>query len=262
MEEPATQDLRGYRAAAAAAAGDRQAARARARATRCARCAPGAQAGAHRRDLDRDGTLRARGGGRADGRLVAAAGRGPVQARPGRRRVRAALEKCSPLGDHTRGSPDAPDFFDGWWGYVVEGPADPVRQAGARAGAAPTAAGARGQRAARALRRSLREALGVTPRAALRPGDCADDPQPDCFDRNRSIVASGISIGAFPFQNRPDLPADGLGHPQPALSGIRCPSLQASHCYPSRSALRPILYACGPTPGAAGSPFPIRIRGR
>ena len=22
------------------------------------------------------------------------------------------------IGDHTGGSPDAPDFYDGWWGYV------------------------------------------------------------------------------------------------------------------------------------------------
>ena len=29
-----------------------------------------------------------------------------------------ALEGMIATGDHTGGSPDAPDFFDGWWGYV------------------------------------------------------------------------------------------------------------------------------------------------
>jgi hypothetical protein len=55
----------------------------------------------------------------------------------------------------------------------------------------------------RALLRSLRAALKVTPQELYGHGECESNPNPECFDRNRSTVASGIDIGSAPFQNRP-----------------------------------------------------------
>ena len=53
-----------------------------------------------------------------------------------------------------------------------------------------------------ALRSSLRKALG-DPAGRLGHGDCAGDPDPQCYDQNRSIITSAISIPPAPFQNRP-----------------------------------------------------------
>jgi hypothetical protein len=41
-----------------------------------------------------------------------------------------------------------------------------------------------------------------------RPGvtiqrECAANPQPSCYDQNRSQVTGGIELGPFPFQNHP-----------------------------------------------------------
>jgi hypothetical protein len=49
----------------------------------------------------------------------------------------------------------------------------------------------------------LRDALGVTPQQLYGYGDCESNPQPSCFDQNRSTNASGLSIDPQPFQNRP-----------------------------------------------------------
>ena len=34
-------------------------------------------------------------------------------------------------------------------------------------------------------------------------GKCATNPQPSCYDQNRPTVTGGITLGPFPFQNRP-----------------------------------------------------------
>ena len=34
-------------------------------------------------------------------------------------------------------------------------------------------------------------------------GDCAGDPDPQCYDQNRSVITSAISVPPAPFQNRP-----------------------------------------------------------
>ena len=55
----------------------------------------------------------------------------------------------------------------------------------------------------RALSQFLRD-IEVTPDHVYGYGDCADQPQPSCWDLNRSTVASGISAPeTMPFQNRP-----------------------------------------------------------
>ena len=107
------------------------------------------------------------------------------------------------VGDHTRSSPNAPDYFGGWWGYVYKDLRDLF-------GPAPHGAYSRvycgnGSRSAcrDALRSSLHDALGVSAADLYGHGDCAGDPEPDCWDQNRSTVASGISMPPDPFQNRP-----------------------------------------------------------
>jgi acyl-homoserine lactone acylase PvdQ len=54
-----------------------------------------------------------------------------------------------------------------------------------------------------ALRRSLLDALSVTPQQIYGVGDCSQNPQASCYDQNRSVIASAISMPPFPFQNRP-----------------------------------------------------------
>jgi acyl-homoserine lactone acylase PvdQ len=107
------------------------------------------------------------------------------------------------VGDHTRGDPTAPDFFGGWWGYVSKdlrklfGPKLDGRWSRAYCGD-----GSKGQ-CRKALRTSLRQALKVTPAELYGHGDCAEDPDPQCFDQNRSVITSAISVPPAPFQNRP-----------------------------------------------------------
>jgi hypothetical protein len=55
----------------------------------------------------------------------------------------------------------------------------------------------------KALRKSLKAALGVSAAELYGFDDCESEPEPDCYDLNRSTVASGIDIGPAPFQNRP-----------------------------------------------------------
>ncbi|HEX8958439.1 MAG TPA: hypothetical protein VF770_01305, partial [Solirubrobacterales bacterium] len=108
-------------------------------------------------------------------------------------------------GDHTGGSPRAPDFFDGWWGYVsndlrtVFGPKPRATWSRAYCG------GGSRRRCRAILRRTLRAALATSPSALYGRGNgaCAPDPQPACFDQNRPAATSGITLGPFLFQNRP-----------------------------------------------------------
>ena len=57
----------------------------------------------------------------------------------------------------------------------------------------------------------------VDPQRALRPRRLRDRPATrSCFDQNRSTVASAIAVPPFPFQNRPDVPADRRADATPA----------------------------------------------
>ena len=48
------------------------------------------------------------------------------------------------------------------------------------------------------------EALAtVDPVTLYGRGDCKDDADAQCFDRNRSTIAGAISVPPVPFQNRP-----------------------------------------------------------
>ncbi len=201
MEEPATQDLRAYkllpvilRAIGKPTEPSLQGALAELRAWR--------RAGSHRRDLDRNGTYDDNAAVELMDawwpKLVAAEFE-PALGSPAYKRIRSMLG----IGDHTGGAPRAPDFANGWWGYVSK---DLRTVFGGRVpgglGRAYCGGGSRNQCRA-ALRASLQAALAVTPADLYGHGACAADPQPSCYDQNRSQVTSAISVPPFPFQNRP-----------------------------------------------------------
>jgi len=121
----------------------------------------------------------------------------------------AAIESMVGFGAPYPGSsPSAPDFADGWYGYVSKDLRDLLAANGQ--GTTPLGAFKRlycgtGSLEAchQALQSSLQEALSVTPQEIYGHGECAENPQASCFDMNRWTTASGASIPPFPFQNRP-----------------------------------------------------------
>jgi acyl-homoserine lactone acylase PvdQ len=203
MAGPATQDLRGYRLLPTifkAVGKPKQPALRKALATLRA----WHDAGAHRRDLNRDGVDEETPAIELIDawwpKLVAAEFK-PSLGKKAFERLAGMLA----IGDHTGGSPDAPDFFDGWWGYVSKdlrslfGPRPQAPYSRSYCGQGSK------QRCRKALQRSLAQALKVNPTALYGGGngECAADLQPACFDQNRPQVTSGIDLGPFPFQNRP-----------------------------------------------------------
>jgi acyl-homoserine lactone acylase PvdQ len=203
MEEPATQDLRGYRLLPTileAVGKPKQPTLRKALDTLRA----WNKAGAHRRDLNRDGIDEETPAIELMDawwpKLVTAEFKPALGDKAFVR-----LQGMLAIGSHTGGSADAPDFFDGWWGYASK---DLRTLFGPR----PTAPFSRvycgkgsKKRCRQVLQRSLAKALKVTPTAMYGGGDgaCATNPQPACFDQNRPQVTSGIDLGPFPFQNRP-----------------------------------------------------------
>ncbi len=115
-----------------------------------------------------------------------------------------ALEDMAPLDAPGRSSPSAPSFSDAWPGYVSK---DLRALFGAKK---PKGAYSRvycgdgsKSRCRQALRNSLKDALKVSAEELYAFGECEDEPEPDCWDLNRSVVASGITLPPAPFQNRP-----------------------------------------------------------
>src|SRR6201987_3718904 len=104
------------------------------------------------------------------------------------------------------GQPEAPDFADGWYGYVSKDLRDLL--AASNGTTAPRGhysqiycgAGSFGA-CQQALQSSLAQALSVPPQQIYGHGECAEDAQASCFDMNRFVSASGVSVPPFPFQN-------------------------------------------------------------
>jgi hypothetical protein len=203
MEEPATQDLRGYRLLPTiftAIGKPKQAVLRKA----LAKLHAWHKAGAHRRDINHDGVDEETPAIELMDawwpKLLAAEFKPSLGSRAYER-----LAGMISTGDLTGGSPDAPDFFDGWWGYVSKdlrdlfGPRPKAPYSRIYCGKGSKA------RCRKALQRSLAQALKVTPAAMYGGGngDCAANPQPACYDQNRPLVTSGVTLGPFPFQNRP-----------------------------------------------------------
>jgi acyl-homoserine lactone acylase PvdQ len=112
-----------------------------------------------------------------------------------------------PLDDGTTETPtaSAPAFFGGWWGYVSKDLRDLFDRGAVRGPYSRVYCGGGSRaRCRRALRESLKEALGVS-RAQLygQSSDCSSNAQASCFDMNRSTIASAVGMPPFPFQNRP-----------------------------------------------------------
>jgi hypothetical protein len=104
--------------------------------------------------------------------------------------------------------PSAPDFADGWYGYVskdlrallaANGIGSPPRGAYSQT----YCGGGSLETCRQALQASLLQALSVTPQQIYGQGECAENAQASCFDMNRFVSASGVSVPPFPFQNRP-----------------------------------------------------------
>jgi acyl-homoserine lactone acylase PvdQ len=203
MEEPASEDLRGYRLLPTifkAVGTPRQPALRKALATLRA----WHKAGAHRRDLNRDGADEETPATELMDawwpRLVEAEFKSSLGDKAFEK-----LEGMLKLGSYTGGSPTEPDFEAGWWSYVskdlrdIFGPRPKAPYSRTYCGRGSKA------RCRRALQRSLGRALKVTPAALYGGGNgkCASDPQPACFDQNRPVVTSGITLPPFPYQNRP-----------------------------------------------------------
>jgi acyl-homoserine lactone acylase PvdQ len=111
-------------------------------------------------------------------------------------------------GPYPGSQPAAPDFADGWYGYVSKD----LRDVLAANGLGTTPKGAYKklycgngsfEACQHALQNSLQEALSVTPAQIYGQGACAANAQASCFDMNRWTNASAISVPPFPFQNRP-----------------------------------------------------------
>jgi acyl-homoserine lactone acylase PvdQ len=104
--------------------------------------------------------------------------------------------------------PLEPDFSDGWYGYVSKDLRDLLAangKGGLPEGAYKQVYCGKGSLEAceQALQSSLLESLSVTPAQIYGQGACAEDAQASCFDMNRWISASAITVPPFPFQNRP-----------------------------------------------------------
>jgi acyl-homoserine lactone acylase PvdQ len=164
-----------------------------------------AAAGAHRRDLDREGT-------EDEGDRVALMDAwwprlvktmfAPAIGDDAYQRLSTVLRPASVLpGD----PPSAPDYDDGWWGYVSKDLRDIYDRKRVVGWWSRTYCGGGSKSACRsALLASLADALDHSSRKELYgKGDCASNPDPACYDQNRPTVASGVDMPAFPFQNRP-----------------------------------------------------------
>jgi acyl-homoserine lactone acylase PvdQ len=120
-----------------------------------------------------------------------------------------AVQSMLPFGGpYPGGEPSAPDFADGWYGYVSKDLRDLLAANGQ--GTAPKTpysqiycGGGSLTACQQALQTSLQEALSATPTQIYGHGACAEDPQASCFDMNRWVSASGVPVPPFPFQNRP-----------------------------------------------------------
>jgi acyl-homoserine lactone acylase PvdQ len=116
-----------------------------------------------------------------------------------------ALEGMLETGSYTGGSPQEPNFDDGWWSYVSKDLRDIYGPTPKAPWSRKYCGGGSKTKCRQVLEKSLSEALKVTPAELYGGGDgaCATNPQPSCFDANRPQETGGIELGAFPFQNRP-----------------------------------------------------------
>jgi len=203
MDEAATQDLRGYRLLPLLlkGVGSPQSSNLK-KAVKTLRAWN--KAAAHRRDLNRDGVdeetpaiqlIDAWWPKLVEAQFKPALGNKAYE----------RLEGMLQIGDSVGGSPDAPAFYDGWWGYVSKDLRSIFEKKPRGALSRQYCGGGSKKKCRALLQRTLSAALKVTPAQLYGGGNgkCASNPQPSCFDQNRPTVTGGIELGPFPFQNRP-----------------------------------------------------------
>jgi hypothetical protein len=160
--------------------------------------------GAHRRDLDKNGTYE----DDAAVTLMDAwypklvkAEFGPTLGSSAYDALTAVLK---PQSVNPGDMPAAPDYDDTWVGYVSKDLRDIFNRKHVRGRWSRVYCGGGSKARCRtALRKSLSDALAVTKKDLYGRGDCADNAQASCFDMNRPTNASAVTMPAFPFQNRP-----------------------------------------------------------
>jgi acyl-homoserine lactone acylase PvdQ len=202
MEEPASQDLRGAKLLPVIfkAIGKPRSAKLR---KALATLKTWQKHGAHRRDLNRDGVDEETPAIELMDawwpKLLEAEFK-PVLGGKAYSQLEGMLETGNVVG----GSPRAPDYDDGWYSYVYKDLRD-LLGASKSPWSRVYCGGGNRKRCAAVLQKSLSKALTVKPAKMYGGGNggCASDPQPACFDQNRPQVTSGITLGPFPFQNRP-----------------------------------------------------------
>jgi acyl-homoserine lactone acylase PvdQ len=203
MEEPASEDLRGYRLLPTIfkAVGKPKSAKLR---KALAMLRTWQKHGAHRRDLNRDGVDEENGAVELMDAWWPKLVEGEFKHALGGKTF-SALEGVLETGSYTGDSPRAPSFSDGWWGYVSKDLRDLFGPKPKGAWSQVYCGGGSKQKCRAALQRSLAQALKVTPQQLYGGGngDCAANPQPSCFDANRPRVTGGIDLPPFPYQNRP-----------------------------------------------------------
>jgi acyl-homoserine lactone acylase PvdQ len=203
MEEPASEDLRGYKLLPflLKAIGKPKSAQLR---QAVAALKTWHQHGAHRRDLDRNGEdeetpaielMDAWWPKLLEGEFKPALGKQAYE----------RLEGMVPTGSVVGGSPTAPDYDDGWYSYVDKDLRDLYGPKPKAPWSRVYCGGGSKAKCKAMLERTLKAAMKVTPAQLYGGGngDCAANPQPSCFDQNRPTVTGGVELGSFPFQNRP-----------------------------------------------------------
>lgn len=203
MEEPATEDLRGYRLLPTIlkAIGKPKSPRLR---KALATLKTWHDHGAFRRDLNRDGVDEETPAIELMDawwpRLVGAEFKPTLGSK-----AFGKLAGMLTIGNDAESSPNAPDYFDGWWTYVSKDLRDLFGPKPRGAYSRVYCGGGSRARCRAALQSSLAQALKVSPAKLYGGGNgkCAANPQPSCYDQNRPQVTSGIELGPFPFQNRP-----------------------------------------------------------
>ena len=204
MEEPATQDLRGLYIVPVVrrVIGRLKDPRHR---EALATLVAWRKAGAHRRDLDRDGVYDDDAAVTLMDAWWPELSRAVFQRSLGKKVVDALRVMVPFDADLEPGrSPSAPAFSTGWYGFVHKDLRQLFAPRSVRGKWSRVHCGKGSKRRCRAdLRASLTRALKTTKEELYGRGPCADDADAECFDKNRSTVASAIGIDPQPFQNRP-----------------------------------------------------------
>jgi acyl-homoserine lactone acylase PvdQ len=159
-------------------------------------------AGGHRRDLDKDGTYDDDAAVTLMDAWWPKLSEAIFQPALGDDALK-ALRALNDYGDQYS-TPTAPDFFSGFESYVSKDLRDLTQRRNVRGPWSRVYCG-RGslKRCREAILASLSAALDVKPADLYAKGDCASDPDAECFDKNRWVEAAAVTIPPMPFQNRP-----------------------------------------------------------